>query len=105
MNYHKEGFESGQAHGSWVTDGNTTPETYRWILEGYDNGNPEVLDLCPNPLSGEWAGESISEVFGLKVGEGYPESEDLDRYEEGYQQGFWHEVLKACQYQLKGSNK
>lgn len=104
MHYHKEGFERGQAYGSWVTDGNTTPETYRWIREGYDNGDPEVMDLCPNPLSGEWGGESISEVFGLKVGEDYPDSEDLDRYEEGFRQGFWHKVLGDCNYQLEGSN-
>lgn len=104
MHYHKEGFERGQACGSWVTDGNTTPETYRWIREGYDNGDPEVMELCPNPLSGEWAGESISEVFGLKVGEDYPDSEDLDRYEEGFRQGFWHKVLGDCNYQLEGSN-
>ena len=104
MNYYEEGYASGKARGSWVTDGNTTPETYRWIREGYDNGDPEVMDLCPAPLSGEWAGESISEVFGLKVGEDYPDSENLDSYEEGYQQGFWDEVLNACNYQLEGSN-
>ncbi len=91
INYYEQGRKQGRASGSWVTDGNTKPETYRWILEGFDEGNPEVLDLQPNPLSGELAGESIPEIFGH-----YPEDDELDNYEEGFTIGFWEEVLETC---------
>jgi hypothetical protein len=93
MNYYEEGKAHGTARGSWVFDGNTPYENYRWVLAGYDDGDPEVLDLCPNPLSGEWAGESIPELLGLSVGDPYPDDDDLQEYEDGFVQGFWAEVI------------
>ena len=100
MNYYDEGQKHGQASGSWVFDGNTKHETYEWVRKGYDEGEPEVMDLCPAPLSGEWAEESISEVFRLAVGAEWPDDESLDEYEQGFSDGFWDTVLKACAYQL-----
>ena len=53
---HKLGYEKGRNAGSWVFDGNTTEETYRWFLKGLEDGDPEVIDRLPtSPLSGEWA--------------------------------------------------
>ena len=93
INYYDIGKDHGTAQGSWVFDGNTTDETYRWVLKGYEWGDGEVLDLCPNPLSGEWAGESIPELLGLSVGDPYPDDDDLQEYEDGFVQGFWDEVI------------
>lgn len=93
--FYSVGYELGRASGSWVTDGNTTRETYEWIAKGYDEGDPEVFDLRPNPLSGEWAGESIVELFGFT-----PEDDDLDLFEDGFAEGFWEKVLEDCAYQL-----
>jgi hypothetical protein len=53
-----------------------------WIAKGL--GEPEEI---PSPLSGEWAGESIPELFGLSVGEQYEETV-ADDYEQQYSDGF-----------------
>ena len=94
------GNELGLSAGNSITDGNTTTENYKWILAGYEECDSEVMDLCPNPLSGEWAGESIPEIFGLKIGEDYPSDEDLTEFEDGFSQGFWLKVVMNCQYML-----
>ena len=49
-----------------------------------DSGEPVEI---PSPLSGEWAGESIPELFGLAVGEQYDDSV-ADDYEQQYTDGF-----------------
>jgi hypothetical protein len=92
MDYYEQGYRAGFGSGSWVVDGNTKDETRAAILRGYDEGDPEVMDLQPNPLSGEWAGESIPELFGE-----WPEDDDLSAFEDGFSQGFWDAVLAACQ--------
>jgi len=60
-------FEMGKARGeaaaSWFFDGNTTDETYRRVLQGIEDGDPEVVDALPQFSFGEWAGESCREVF------------------------------------------
>lgn len=99
--YQQQGYEHGKRAGSWVFDGNTTEETYRRIVAGYDAGDPEIMDLCPAPLSGEWAGESISELFGLDIGEDYPDDESLSEYETWFCAGFWETVLETANYQLQ----
>ena len=54
------GTAHGHAAGTWATDGNTTDEQYRAILEAIAECEFEV----PSWLSGEWAGESIPELLG-----------------------------------------
>lgn len=88
---------SGRAAGSWAAPGD--PITAQAILDGYDDGDPEVMDMCPSPLSGEWAGGSLTEL-GL---ENAPE-ELLSRYEEAYSDGFWAEVISSAQYQVAGDD-
>ena len=100
MDYYREGYRHGKNVGSWVTDGNTKTETYAWILKGFDEGDPEVMDIRPNPLSGEWAGESISELLGLAIGQDLPDDESLTEYEHGFSDGFWEQVISDCNYQL-----
>ena len=60
------------------------------ILDGIDDGDPEIMDLCPNPLSGEWAGESLKEIFGRS-----PTRSMMDNYENGYRDGFFSS-LASC---------
>lgn len=100
FSYYAVGTELGLSAGDSITDGNTTTETYKWILAGYEECDSQVMDLCPNPLSGEWSGESISEIFGLAIGEDYPSDEDLTEFELGFSQGFWDKLTANCQYML-----
>ena len=98
--YYRDGYEAGKAAGSWVIDGNTSSETAARILAGIAGiaeSDPEIMDLQPSPLSGEWAGESIGELI-----DGYAElGEDAqtaacDAYEAGYSDGFWAEVERSA---------
>jgi hypothetical protein len=51
--------------------------------------HPQDFPACPSPLSGEWTGESIPELFGLAIGAEPPTEEELDEYEDAYIDG-WH---------------
>jgi len=98
------GREAGHNAGTWVIDGNTTVETARKILQGYEDGDPEVMDMQPSPLSGEWADDpTIQNVLDdiaseAEVWEIDPDSEDdlLSVYENSYSDGYWHEVIRAA---------
>ena len=50
------GEAAGKAAASWVFDGNTSPETYRAFLAGYEEGDPMVMDAY-QPASGWLSGE------------------------------------------------
>ena len=101
VDYEREGYAAGKAAGFWVTDGNTSVVEYRAILRGIEEGDPQVMDMEPSPLSGEWAGESIPEII-----EGYADMTDeqadaaCTEYEEGFSQGFWDEVERSCRLQV-----
>ncbi len=86
----RDGYDAGLAAGSWVIDGNTSRETAEWILQGVEDGDPEVYDLAPSPLSGEHGGESIPEIFGS-----WEAATDtkMAAYEDGFSEGFWKQVL------------
>lgn len=87
------GFAAGTAAGGWVEISDV--DAARTLLAGYEDGDPEVMDLQPSPLSGEWAGESLAEL-GLADAS----DDELCAYEDGYCQGFWAEVVRRCEYQL-----
>jgi len=93
--FYREGYSAGKARGSWIIDGNTTLETCKRIVQGFDDGDPEIMDMQPSPLSGEFAGESIKELFGYQ-----PSSHCLDLYESGYSDGFWSEVIGSAMSQI-----
>ena len=103
VSYEQEGYAAGKSAGSWVTDGNTSVREYRAILAGIESGDPEVMDMEPSPLSGEWAGESIPEII-----EGYADMPDdgveqdaaCTEYEQGFSQGFWETVEHDCRVQV-----
>lgn len=97
------GQEYGRNAGSWAIDGNTSSETYRRILDGYEDGDPEIMDMCPAPLSGEWAdGLLIRDVLEhLGVTEDDDWADDLlTSFENGYSDGYWEQVIADCRYQV-----
>ena len=64
-------------------------------IKGIDDGDPAVLDLCPNPLSGEWAGESLKEIFGR-----FPTEQMMANYEQGFQEGFFDTMRNRAEQEL-----
>jgi hypothetical protein len=94
------GAEYGRAAGTWVFDGNTDRATYELVLKGIEDCDPEVMDMQPEPLSGEWAGQSIpelSERFDLDL-----EDDDVaTAFECGYSDGYWNEVEATARGYLK----
>lgn len=89
------GAERGDNFASCQYDGNTRTDWYRAVIEGYDEGDPVTTDLCPAPLSGEWAGESIPELLGLPTGADWPDDDALAAYEDGFALAFWSHLIRV----------
>ena len=85
--------DRGYSAGTWAAP--TDAATAARILQGYDDGDPEIMDLCPSPLSGENAGESMVELGLADI-----DQEELYAYEEAFEEAFWGEVLRAAKYQV-----
>ena len=50
------GAEHGSTSAGWVvTSNNCTVDAARKIIKGHEAGDPQIMEFCPNPLSGEWA--------------------------------------------------
>lgn len=103
------GADAGRAAASWATDGNTTPATYRRILQGIEDGDPEVLDAYRVPdLSGEYAGDPTPRTLADELGID-PASDDwadleadlCDAWIDGASVGFWDELERVCRVQLE----
>src|SRR5579859_7892445 len=87
----------GQAAGSWVLDGNSSQESARKLLQGWEDGDPEVMDIQPSPLSGEYADDptqqSLLRELGYKEADFPDEADDIaTAYEQAYGEGSWEEV-------------
>ena len=101
------GRERGLAAASWKFDGNTTDATYRRFLLGLENGDPEVMDeYAPTNygwLSGEWAGESISELLGEAESQrDFDRMEDVEQaYEDAADTAYWRELERVARYMLR----
>jgi hypothetical protein len=101
INYYGMGHDAGTNAGASVIDSGRwtcreTLDTCHSIIVGYNDGDPTVMDQCPAPLSGEWAGESIPELFDLAPGEEWPDEDALADYESGFADGWWNTVLADC---------
>lgn len=98
------GQDAGEGAASWLFDGNTSRETYVKVLKGIEDGDPEVMDMLPNPnLSGEWAGDptpkSILEELGTD--EDDPAADDLLlAWEEAASQAVVDEATRVAKLQL-----
>lgn len=107
----ERGKEAGENAASWVFNGNTDDATYRRVLKGIEDGDPMILDriAAPGWLSGEWAGESTSELLGDLLDEdddegmtGKDTQEIENAYCEAADEAYWDEIERACRYQVKG---
>lgn len=87
-----EGAEHGHNAATWIEVDESSAAS---IIQGYEDGDPEVMDIAPAPLSGEWAGESLAELGLAEASD-----EDLSDYENGYSEAFWTELIRRCQYQV-----
>lgn len=91
----RRGRDAGQNAASWVFDGNTSEMTYTKVNQLMDDGDPSIDDVVrePNWLSGEWAGESISELLGdLLRGDEYHDEDIMEAYANAASSKFWHDV-------------
>ncbi len=87
----------GRNVGSWVIDGNTDRETAARILQGYDDGDPEIMDMQPSPLSGEWADDPTPTSVLAELGADDDNSSDLlDAFEAAFSEAYWDEVIRAA---------
>lgn len=95
----QRGMDAGNAAANWVWDGNTTTETYRMFLKSYDEGTLDEAYLAPYPLSGEWAGESITELLGdLLTGNEDSDLEVMDYYEVGFVNAWYDNLITTAKY-------
>lgn len=100
------GYAHGRARASWVWDGNTTDETYMTFLHLYNEGDLPDDYLCPDPLSGEWAGESILEILGDTFPQLREDDADVDywhgdipdAYEDGFREGWYVYLCETAMY-------
>ncbi|SRR6266851_1318210 len=96
----KLGTEHGQAAASWVFDGNTTDETYRAVLAGMDEGDPQILDSIRTPdLSGEFADSYTDQDLAADL-DLDQDSDDLDDAAsaclDAASEAFWAEVERVA---------
>jgi hypothetical protein len=92
-----EGKGAGSNAAEWVEL--DSPDGARRILQGFTDGDPEIMDIQPYPLSGEWAGESIpelSDLYGLDLSD----ETIAHAFERGFDVGYWDRLTERCRYQL-----
>lgn len=95
------GADYGKAAGTWVEI--DSAEAARRILDGIEAGDPEILDMCPSPLSGEWA-DSLNEAGLIDeldlVADSLSEEERAEvvtAFEQDFYRGYWDEVQRMAQ--------
>ena len=94
------GYEAGVAAGSWLLDGNSTEDAARRLLDGIEDGDPEILDALPSsPLSGEWADgllpRDVLAEYGLDE-QHEAADEVLSAFEAGYDRGVTDEATRSA---------
>lgn len=93
------GREAGKSGAQWVFDGNTTTETYRAVLKGIEDGDPEVLDAYNAPsLTGEFPTHRMA---GLPHALGVPSNYNglaslVTEWESAASEAFWNELERLA---------
>jgi hypothetical protein len=103
--------EIGKAHGkgaaSWVFDGNTSTKTYRRVLDGLEEGDPEIYDslkVCIPNLNGEYTETDLWSDCDLDPEDPrnvIASADASDAYEEAAAEAFWLEVERVARYHLE----
>jgi len=94
----------GRSHGTtaaqWAFDGNTGTETYRRVLAGIEDGDPEILDAYRVPdLSGDYTGDDLVRDLGY---DGQADGRDADfgaaraAYRQAADDAFWQEAERIA---------
>lgn len=99
------GTERGKSQGSWVIDGNTSNAFAQKVIDGYDDGDPEIMDMCPSPLSGEFADDPTVHDVLKEIGIEWSDDradEVIDAYEEAFSKAWWDTVIQSCYGMLPG---
>lgn len=101
----KLGEDYGTAGGSWVTDGNSTDETRRAIIQASEDGEffEAIAPDMSGPLSGEWAdGYTLGRLSDeLGIDEESDEFPDLCTiFEDAYFQAFEDEAVRSARASL-----
>lgn len=104
-NARKLGAEAGEAAATWVFDGNTSIDTYRQWRKGIEDGDPEIMDNYPTPLSGEYADDMTPVRLMITLGTADDATDDeqaelCDAYEDAHQSAYWAEVERVIAAQL-----
>lgn len=102
------GLETGRIAAGWYFDGNTSKETYRRVLSGIEEGDPEVTETFNVPnFSGEYSDsyteDDLLHELGCRADMPTEEVDEivnacLDAMVEGYGM----ELERVCHYQLEG---
>ena len=100
----EEGYDQGKAAGSWLLDGNSKEEAARRLLQGIEDGDPEIIDTLPSsPLSGEYAdGLLPRDVLGrFDLDEQHDAADEiLSAFEDGYARGVQDEAVRTAEAML-----
>ena len=100
------GHEAGKAAGSWVIDGNTTRRTCEVIIRGFEDGDPEIMDMRPASLSGERADSMTPQALLRELGcrDDSRFSDGLcDMYDDGFSTAWWDEVIEHASVQVRAN--
>jgi len=102
----RRGHADGRAAGSWVIDGNTPDESCARILQGIEEGDPEILDALPTLSLGEWADDPTFEQI---LGEEGLDSLDADAgddlwftYSDAWYAGMVEQAESDCRARREG---
>lgn len=100
------GREHGRNAASWVFDGNTPQETYRFVLAGVENIDPLVMDAYREPsLSGEFADDYSERDLMSELDAEALAAEHQDElcaeYNAAASEAFWHEIERIARYHLE----
>lgn len=103
----REASAMGATHGTnaaaWAFNGNTSDQTYRAFLAGWEEGDPMVMDYYDPgaPLSGEWA-DGLT-IGALAKSVGLDQRDDADRVEEvsdayelAFSDAYWAELQRVA---------
>ena len=91
------GEQDGLERAEMYRDEVTHPASAKEWLDAYETGTLGDVWELPAPLSGEWAGESLSEL-----GMGTWDEWTLDAYESAYMQAYIARMLDMAQAVLHG---
>jgi hypothetical protein len=106
---HALGYAHGRNVGDWTIDDRTTRQECLKVLRGLRDGDPEISDMMPAPLSGEWADDPTpaSVLAELEVDDDDQDgtNELLQAYEEGFAGGWQTRVEFLCRLQLSPNHE